>query len=70
MASTETITNGSNGEQLRNEHTHFCKISENAKGEPAITVLIYGDDEYEVHDQCMGLYTMLKKSLAGGIRTE
>jgi hypothetical protein len=70
MTTTETITNGGNGEQLRNEHTHFAKISENAKGEPSITVSIYGDDEYEVHDQLMGLYAMLKKSLAGGIKTE
>jgi hypothetical protein len=70
MTTTETITNGGNGEQqlLRNEHTHFAKITENAKGEPSVTVSIYGDDEYEVHDQVMGLYAMLKKSLAGGIK--
>jgi hypothetical protein len=73
MTTTETITNnnGGNGEQLlRNEHTHFAKITENAKGEPSVTVSIYGDDEYAVHDQVMGLYAMLKKSLAGGIKTE
>jgi len=73
MTTTETITNnnGGNGEQLlRNEHTHFAKITENAKGEPSVTVSIYGDDEYEVHDQVMCLYTLLKKSLAGGIKTE
>jgi hypothetical protein len=71
MTTTETITNGGNGEQLlRNEHTHFAKITENAKGEPSVTVSIYGDDEYEVHDQLMGLYTKLKQSLAGGIKTE
>jgi hypothetical protein len=72
MTTTETITNnGGNGEQLlRNEHTHFAKITENAKGEPSVTVSIYGDDEYEVHDQLMGLYAKLKKSLAGGIKTD
>jgi len=73
MTTTETITNnnGGNGEQLlRNEHTHFAKITENAKGEPSVTVSIYGDDEYEVHDKVMGLYALLKKSLAGGIKTE
>lgn len=68
MAATETITNGSNGEQLRSEHTHFAKITENAKGEPTVTVSIYGDDQYEVHDSVMALYAMLKKSLAGGIK--
>jgi hypothetical protein len=40
------------------------KITENAKGEPSLTVSIMGDDEYEDHDQVMGLYTMLKKSLS------
>jgi hypothetical protein len=73
MTTTETITNnGGNGEQqlLRNKYTHFAKITENAKGEPSVTVSIYGDDEYEVHDKVMGLYALLKKSLAGGIKTE
>jgi hypothetical protein len=71
MTTTETITsNGGNGEQLRNEYTHFAKITENAKGEPSVTVSIMGNDEYEVHDQVMSLYAMLKRSLAGGIKTE
>jgi alpha-mannosidase len=53
---------------LRNEHTHFAKITENAKGEPSVTVSIMGDDEYEVHDQVMGLYTLLKKSLSREVK--
>ena len=70
MTTTETITNnnGGNSEQiLRNEHTHFVKITENAKGEPSVTVSIYGDDQYEVHKPLMGLLAMLKKSLAVSI---
>jgi hypothetical protein len=66
---TDAVGEEQTGQPLIREHTHFCKISENAKGEPSVTVSIYRDDGYEVHDQVMGLYAMLKKTLAGGIKT-
>jgi alpha-mannosidase len=47
----QVISDITNEQQHQREHTHFAKITENAKGEPSVTVSIMGDDEYEVHDQ-------------------
>ena len=51
-----------NGQSMK-EYSHYAKISENAKGEPAVTVSVMGEDVFEVEDDLMALYRRVKYAL-------